>query len=201
MKDRSHANRGKALEDFIRFANTRYEKSEIALIDKLPTEFIPLRNARGMVYSVKVEHKSKVDFIGRYKQYPIAIEAKNTGTQSISFDRVEPHQAAYMNKFTSYPGTIGLVLVSFNLERFFAVPWTFWEAAYDVRVRRDDRTSSVRVSAFGEEWDVPTKKSVRMEELKPEWEVSGRDTVYGLHFLQNVEKYIIQSPQNDKNIL
>lgn len=190
MKNRSYANRGQPFEEYIRFANSYYARDRLAIIEKLPTEFIPLRNARGQVCSVKVEHKSKVDFIGRFKQYPIAIEAKNTNEDSIRFDRVEPHQADYMDAFTAQQGTIGLVLVSFNLERFFAVPWAFWGYAYDLRVRRNDRVTTVNLHAFGQEWAVPKKYSVRMDELNPEWEIPSGGTAYGLDYLRNAEKYI-----------
>ena len=190
MKNRSYANRGQPFEEYIRFANSYYARDRLAIIEKLPTEFIPLRNAKGQVCSVKVEHKSKVDFIGRFKHYPIAIEAKNTNEDSIRFDRVEPHQADYMDAFTAKQGTIGLVLVSFNLERFFAVPWAFWGYAYDLRVRRNDKTTIVNLHAFGQEWAIPKKYSVRMDELNPEWEIPSGGNAYGLDYLRNAEKYI-----------
>lgn len=192
MKDFRYANRGAPLEEFIRFANTRYERDRIAIIEKLPTEFIPIRNGSGKICSAKVDHKSKVDFIGRYKKYPIAIEAKNTNAEYIRFDRIEPHQANYMDKFTEQTGTIGLVLISFGLERFYAVPWAFWGFAYEIRVRRNDKTQNVNLHAFGQEWHIPQKFSVREEELLPEWEVPSNDRQYGLHYLINADKYIVK---------
>ena len=194
MKDRRYANRGAALESFIRYANNCYAKKKVAIIDKLPTEFIPLRNGYGQIYSAKVENKSKVDFIGRYKEHPIAIEAKHTTNEAIRFDRIEPHQADYMDAFTEAPGTIGLVLISFHFDRFFAIPWTFWGAAYDLRVRRGDKTTPKTIYAHGEEWTIPRKFSARIEDLSPTWEVSGNDGAYGLHYLENAEKYIIPKP-------
>lgn len=194
MKDRSYANRGVAFEEFIRFANERYAHKKVAVIEKLPTEWIPLRNSSGKICGAKVERRSKVDFIGRYKSYPIAIEAKNSNEDSIRFDRVEPHQAEYMDDFTAEGGTIGLVLVSFNLKRFFVIPWVFWQAAYDARVTRNDRTTPVTVSAFGETWTIPKKVSVRADELLPEWEVPNHDYEFGIHYLRAAEKYITPQP-------
>lgn len=192
-KDRSRANRGQPLEEFIRFANDRYARKKVAIIEKLPTEFIPLWDHRNRkICGAKVEHKSKVDFIGRYKNIPIAIEAKNSNEDSIRFDRIEPHQADYMDAFTEEPGTIGLVVVSFNLKRFFVVPWAFWSVAYEYRVRRNDRTTPVTVSAFGTTWTIPKKFSVRVDELDPTWEIPNHDYTYGLHYLQPAEKYITQ---------
>lgn len=191
MKNRIYGNRGKPLEEYINFANWRYQHARVAMVQKIPTEFIPLRNASGNIVSVKVEKKSTVDYIGRYKEHPLAMEAKSTTTDHISFDEVQPHQAAFLDEFTSQPGTIGLVLVSFKLETFFAIPWAFWGAAYDLRIRKGDRKTPKQVSAFGEEWIIPQKKSVRIEELNPKWLVSGRDTTFGLNYLQNAQNYII----------
>ncbi len=190
-KDRGKANRGQPFETFLRFANERYQRKGLAVISKQATEFIPLRDSKGKIFNVKVEHKATVDFLGRYKQYPIAIEAKNTNEDSIRFDAVQSHQADYMDDFISQSGTIGIVVVSFSLKRFFAIPWAFWQAAYNARVRPGaSRTRRVSVSAFGTTWDVPRKNSVRMDELDPSWEVSGNDTSVGLHYLEKAEQYI-----------
>ena len=192
MKNRSYANRGAPFEEFIKFANERYKKHRIAVIEKLPTEWIPLRDGTGKISGAKVEHKSKVDFIGRYKHYPIAIEAKNSNEDSIRFDEVQMHQADYMDEFTVEPGTIGLVFVSFSLKRYFVIPWVFWKAAYDARVRPGaSRTKPVTVSAFGTTWTIPQKNSVRVDEIPPEFEIPNHDTTFGIPYLQRVEKYII----------
>lgn len=190
MRYASQANRGKTFESFIEYANQTYRKNGIAMIEKQYVEMLPIRNSQGKVVTCKIGEKSTVDFIGRYKSYPIAIEAKNSKTDAIRFDRVEPHQADYMDKFTAQPGTIGLVLISFDLERFYAVPWAFWGVAYDFRVRRNDRTQSINLHAFGQEWHIPPKFSVREEELLPEWQVPSNDRKYGLHYLINAEKYV-----------
>ncbi len=190
MKNKSYANRGQAFEEFIKYANSRYKQAKVAVIDKMPTEFIPIRNDHGKIVNVKVEEKSKVDFIGRVFNVPIAIEAKETMDDSIRFDRVEPHQAEYMDEFTEQPGTIGLVLVSFGTTRFYAIPWRFWQAAYNARVRPGaTRETPVTVEAFGQTWEVPRKYSVRQEELNPAWEVTTHET-FGLHYLINTRSYI-----------
>ena len=193
MKNLSYANRGRSFEEFIRYANDSYVWDKLAIIDKLPTEFIPIRNSSGKVCNVKVEHKSRVDFIGRFKNHPIAIEAKNTNEGMIRFDAVQPHQAAYMDAFTEAPGTIGLILLSFNLERFYAVPWAFWGYAYDLRVRRNDKTTIALVQAFDQEWYIPQKFSVREDELNPEWQIPSNDRKYGLHYLIKAEQYLTPS--------
>ena len=196
MKDRRYANRGQPFEEFIRFANDRYRQKKVAVINKQATEFIPLRDRTGKVCNVKVEHKATVDFLGRVKHVPIAIEAKNTNTDSIRFDCIQPHQADYMDEFTDEPGTIGLVLISFGLKRYFAIPWAIWKVAYDARVR-PGATKSTRVTAkaFGTEWEVPQKYSVRVDELPPEYEIPNHDFTYGLHYLKNAARYITPLPE------
>lgn len=62
-RDASKANRGKPFEDFINFANEKYQAKGIAVMHKVPTEFIPLRGAHGQVANCKVERKSCVDYL------------------------------------------------------------------------------------------------------------------------------------------
>lgn len=191
MKAKSYANRGQPLEEFLKFANDRYRHKRLAHIEKQCTEFIPIRNGAGKIVSCKVEQKATFDFLGRYKSHPIAIEAKNSNEPSIRWDRIEENQADDMDSFTAEPGTIGLVVVSFSLKRYFAIPWAFWQAAYNARVRPGgSRTAPVTVSAFGQTWTIPPKNSVRADELLPEWEIPNHDFEYGIHYLKDAEKYI-----------
>ena len=190
MKDRSYANRGQPLEEFLKFANDRYRHKKLAHIEKQCTEFIPIRNRAGKIVDAKVEHKATFDFLGRYKSYPIAIEAKHSSEDTIRWDRIEENQAADMDSFCKEPGTIGLVVVSFNLRRFFAIPWAFWSAAYETRVVRGDRKTPLTVDAYGTTWTIPTKASFRVEEIPPEFEIPNHDSNFGIHYLRDAEKYI-----------
>lgn len=169
MKDSRYANRGSALEELLRMSNESYRRKGIALIEKIPTEFLPIRDHNGRVVSFKVTHKASVDFIGRWHDHPISIEAKQTSSDAIRLDAVQENQARILDEFMV--GGLGCVVVSFGGKRFFTVPWEFWGDAYDVRVRQSRRDSDLVVKAHGMEWDVPKKLSVRAEELLPEWEV------------------------------
>lgn len=190
MKDYRQANRGRSFENFVRFANSRYAHEGLAMVEKIPTEFLPIRNAYGKIVSAKVEKKSSVDFIGRYKNYPLAMEVKNTNKDNIRFDAVEEHQAAFLDRFDTLEGIICLVLVSFKFERFFAIPWAFWGAAYDERVRKKHRSTKATAYFYGMSWDIPLKNSIRAEDIPQEFEVPGNDPRYGLHYLINAEKYL-----------
>ena len=126
--NRAQANKGKPFEDFLLFVHDAYQKQGDAVIHKVPTEFIPLRDAAGKIFNVKVERKSCVDYLGRYGPTPVAVEAKHTEDDRIRWDRVEPHQADYLDDFCKDPQAVGIVLVSFSLRQFFAVPWPAWKA-------------------------------------------------------------------------
>ena len=131
-RDASKANRGKPFEDFINFANEKYQAKGIAVMHKVPTEFIPLRGAHGQVANCKVERKSCVDYLGRFRDIPVAVEAKHTQGARIDFSAVQDHQAEYLDAWMEGEGRqLAFVAVSFGMNRFFMVPWSFWKAARD----------------------------------------------------------------------
>ena len=198
MKNYSYANRGESLEDSIRTANERYRQHGLAFIHKNATEFKPIRDNKGKIVNCKVEGKATIDFLGRIKGFPLAVEAKNTNDVSIRWDRVEDNQAEDMEIFCREPGTIGLVVVSFSYKRYFAIPWYFWEKAYDLRVRKNDRKTPLAIQAYGTTWDIPTKASFRIDEIPPEFEVDPFDPKITLHYLKRAFMYITPNMQCKK---
>lgn len=108
------ANRGRDFEDFVIQVNDLYTRSGKAVVYKVPTEFLPIRDSTGQIKSCKVEHKSCVDFLGRYNSIPVAVETKQTHTGRIDFDAVQPHQAAFLDAWTT-DKAVGMILVSFGL--------------------------------------------------------------------------------------
>lgn len=187
MKDRRYANRGQSLEQFIRFANEQYMRTGEAVVTKIPTEFLPIRNAYGQVVNCKVCGKSSVDFIGRVGSRPLAMEAKETKTNSIRFDAVQDHQADFLTAYDGKRESLCLVLVSFNLESFYAVPWAFWNAgreAWKEAQRLGKRKAEQKAILYNiQTWITPGRASVKEEELLPVWkiEIGGR---YGLDYLR-----------------
>jgi len=127
---RTHANRGRNLEELITYANVRYRKQKIAVIDKVPTEWIPQRGKSGKIVGAKVTKKAIVDFTGHYQGYPIAFDAKHTREHSIRWDELQPHQAEFLSDW-ELTGGKSFILVSFNMQYFFMVPWSFWKAGLD----------------------------------------------------------------------
>lgn len=175
------------LEEFVKYANERYRSAGKAVVVKIPTEFIPIRNNKGKVVSCKVEQKSSVDFIGRYRNIPIAIECKQTSKDRISFSEVKDHQARFLDKFVGeYGAGFGAVLVSFKFERFFLVPWEFWKIARNLWT--NTRGEKANVICYGQRWETPGKASVSADELLPQWEVK-LNNKYGLAYLSKIDTY------------
>lgn len=163
---KSHANRGRSLEDVIIFANKRYRENKIALIDKVPTEWIPQRGKSGRIVGAKVEHKSIIDFTGHYQGTPIAFDAKHTKEHNIRWDELQPHQAEFLSDW-ELTGGLSFILVSFNMEFFFLVPWQVWKVGLD-------------------QWlDTGKKATVYIHELTPYNVPSGGP--YVIDYLKNVK--------------
>lgn len=189
-RDASKANRGKPFEDFINFANEKYQAKGIAVMHKVPTEFIPLRGEHGQVANCKVERKSCVDYLGRFRDIPVAVEAKHTQGARIDFSAVQDHQAEYLDAWMEGESRqLAFVAVSFGMNRFFMVPWSFWKAARDCweRHKKTKQKEIAIVQQYGWTWETPGTASAKAEDLLPDWEV---DTggFYGLQYLQIIDK-------------
>lgn len=185
-----YANRGMSFEEYITYANQRYRAAGIAVVEKQHTLFKPLRNGYGKIVGCKVEEKATVDFMGRYRNIPVAIEAKHTSSNRIKFSEVKDHQAEFLDDFTDgkYGSGFGAVLVSFNLERFFLVPWEFWKAGRDSWIKSKGKPQ-ITINRYGFLWTTPGKASVSADELLPEWEVKPNNK-YGLPYLSKIDTYV-----------
>lgn len=125
MKLTIHANRGKPLEDLLVLINSRYRSKGKAVIHKVPTAWIPIRGAAGKIINAKVEEKAAVDFLGSYRGRSLAYDAKHTKDKRIRWDRVEPHQAEFLDDWVK-DGGIGFVLVGYDMLKYYLIPWDAW---------------------------------------------------------------------------
>ena len=175
-----YGNRGRSFEDFITYANKRYRQRGEAVLWKIPTAFLPIRNGKGQVISAKVEEKSCVDYLGRVGARPIAMEAKHTSGDTIRWDAVQEHQASFLTDFGAEVNAITLVVVSFNLERFYAVPWPCWksgrEAWQEAQRKGVKKAEIIEHRAYDESgnftsWSTNGKASLKPEDLDPSWEI------------------------------
>lgn len=182
----TYANRGMPFEGFIEYANSRYRAAGIAVVEKQHTHFVPIRNRKGKIVRCKVEEKATVDFMGRYKDIPVAIEVKHTNSRRIRLKEVKEHQRKFLDDFTKYPGTFGAVLVSFGLERFFLVPWDFWRFAIK---SWDSGGDQIHARICGAEFDWKVMASISEDEIPEEWEVKPNNK-YGLAYLSKIDTYM-----------
>ncbi|MGB9886295.1 MAG: Holliday junction resolvase RecU [Moorellales bacterium] len=124
------ANRGRALEELVKAANEAYRRRGVAVIHKVPTEWIPLRDRAGKIVGAKVERKAAVDFLGHVRvpgkdfAVPLAFDVKEVarGTRW-PLAKLPLHQYEYLRD-CSASGCAAFVLVAFwEPMRFYAVPF------------------------------------------------------------------------------
>ena len=146
-----HANRGLALEQLIITANEHYFTSRTAIIDKVPTEWIPIRQGNKFV-SAKVERKSSVDFRGHVVlpdgiTLPVAFDAKEVLAGDKWYLRyLKEHQYDYLEAHHEAQGYSFILIVFWQLNKFFVLPfpvlkqrWFAWKAgAGPAHVKADD---------------------------------------------------------------
>lgn len=129
-KDYRQANRGRVLEQLVEIANRQYRARGVAVVHKVPTEWLPIRDRQGNVVSAKVTQKATVDFVGIYRCMAIAFDAKETAGHRIRWDRVEPHQAQFLDDWER-AGGLAFILVGFtSTNQHFVVPWSYWKSGW-----------------------------------------------------------------------
>jgi recombination protein U len=135
----NYANRGKAFENLIILANESYRQNRIAVIHKVPTEWLPIRGQNKKIASAKVDKKASVDFLGHIKgasnSLPIAFDAKEVSKGNRwPLNCLEEHQFEYL-KDCALTGAVSFVLIGFwQYQRFFILPfnelqnrWKAWK--------------------------------------------------------------------------
>lgn len=181
------ANRGRDFEDFVIQVNDLYTRSGKAVVYKVPTEFLPIRDSTGQIKSCKVEHKSCVDFLGRYNGPLLRWRRSRPTPAELILTRCSPTRRPSWTTDKA----VGMILVSFNLRRFFAVPWPFWRVARTAWASQKETAKRKRtpptVTAYGQTWTPPPMASAAPEDFLPAWEVhlGGRT---GLPYLETIEK-------------
>ena len=127
MSHALYSNRGTALEELIDAANARYRSLRVALIDKYPTAFVPIRSGDRFI-SAKVEKKSIVDYRGHAvvneKAIPLAFEAKEVSVgDRFYLKNLSDHQYKYLRD-NHLMGGFSFVLIAFwQVQRFYVLPF------------------------------------------------------------------------------
>ena len=123
---RANAN-GKTLERAIITSLLMYNREGVAFCDKTPEPVHQLSKMdRSGQFRAVYEKKAQPDFAGTWQGgWHVVFEAKNTNSKSIEKSRVTEAQACALDRCWDM-GAICFVLVSFELKRFYRVPWNVW---------------------------------------------------------------------------
>jgi Penicillin-binding protein-related factor A, putative recombinase len=133
----NYANRGKALEYLINYANMQYLNKGVALVRYIPTEWSVTRQGTRIISAFPVQ-KSSVDYIGitnfKHKTVPLAFDAKQCKEKtSFPLSNIEQHQIDYLADWSSQGGTSFFLIEMVALDKIFRVELNeimqYWEAA------------------------------------------------------------------------
>ena len=91
--------RGSTLEDFINLANEKYQQSNLALIQKIPTPIKPIKIDKDTrhITLAYFDMKSTVDYIGVVQGIPVCFDAKETAVDIFPLQNIHEHQVNFMS--------------------------------------------------------------------------------------------------------
>lgn len=149
------ANKGKALEDLIDYANIQYRQKGIAVISKVPTPWVvnyDRRTGRVRYAFPDKDHPKMVDYVGHVGGYPVAFDAKMTAVETrFDLKNIEKHQIEFLRDW-SVRGLAFLVVEFSKKNEIFCVPFSWVMGWWDAS-RRGGR-KSIPYEDFKREWIV-----------------------------------------------
>ena len=116
-KNIDYANRGKDLEELIEQANERYRRQGRAEVFKIPEPIKQISEMKqGGRFTAVYEKKSTVDYIGTYKGYALAFDAKSTKIETrFDLSNVKDHQYRFLKSWVE-SGGISFLIVQFKTQ-------------------------------------------------------------------------------------
>ena len=162
--------RGSTLEEFINHTNERDTEMGLALTQKIPTPITPVKIDQEnrhitLAYFDKI---STVDYIGAVQGIPVCFDAKECRVDTFPLQNVHEHQLDFMGKFEGQGG------ISFLL-----IYYTAREELYYMRYEQ--------IRKFWERACQGGRKSIRFEELEPDWFFSLKQG-YFVPYLDMIQK-------------
>ena len=112
--------RGSTLEDLINRTNEKYEESDLALIQKIPTPITPIKiepETRHITLAY-FEQKSTIDYIGVVQGIPICFDAKECAIDRFALQNIHEHQVHFMEQFEKQDG-VAFFLINFTARDIF----------------------------------------------------------------------------------
>ncbi len=111
---RSHANRGKFLENLIEATNNQYRNSDYADVRKIPTP-VKILEVIGNVVKGNLERPTWVDYSGVFKGQAIVFDAKETKIKNFPLKNLTKGQYELLRSW-HYKGANAFLIVCFRIE-------------------------------------------------------------------------------------
>lgn len=127
---RSHANRGKFLENVIDLANNKYRNAGVADIRKVPTPFKPLKTTGNKVTG-HFEKPTWVDYSGIYDGKAIIFDAKQTSKTNFPLDNISAHQYDLLESWHQKGARAFLVIYFSSHDKYFMLPFKTLKWAWE----------------------------------------------------------------------
>lgn len=143
----SRANRGRALERLIEVSNAAYRRQGRAVVHKIPTAWLPLRDGRGRIVSAKVEQKAVVDFLGVLAGgRAVAFDAKqNREATRFPLDGRWGHEVEFIRDVMAAGGIGFLIVEQVARDRIYLVPGALLVQLWDEAQRGGRRSIPLSV--------------------------------------------------------
>ena len=117
---------GRMFENIILKSCEQYRVNGIAVIDKTPEPMRVTRDLGSGKFEAYFAKKAQADLQGTIRGgRSICFESKCTDRDRISQDRVTDEQTKFL-EWHHLNGALTFVLVSFNLQTYYRVPWAKW---------------------------------------------------------------------------
>lgn len=117
---------GKSFEEVIDAACKHYRNTEVAIIEKTPEPMKVLGKSNKGRFQACFIKKAQPDFKGCMANgKAVVFEAKATEKDRIRKSVITDEQFEYLEGYWKMKAS-AFVLVSFNLERYYRVPWGIW---------------------------------------------------------------------------
>jgi recombination protein U len=170
--------RGSRLEEIINITNEKYRDLKLALVQKIPTPITPMEiDDNRHITLAYFEQRSTVDYIGVVQSYPICFDAKECASDTFPLANIHEHQFNFMRDFEGQGG-ISFLLIYYSRKNIF----------YYMRFNE--------LAGFLARAGSGGQKSVRFEELTPEYFIGSRPGVQ-VHYLEQIDRDINEDDRED----
>lgn len=130
--EKEHGLRGSLLEEMINQSNTKYENSNLALVQKIPTPIKPMQMHGGKITLAFFEEKSTVDYLGCVQGIPVCFDAKECNLKSFPLKNIHKHQLEFMGKMQKQDGVAFFIIYFKIIDTIYFVPYDFVKSKWDM---------------------------------------------------------------------